>query len=141
VEPEGHEACLRSVAGRSGAGGRWSRLACGHGRRDETGAGEEEKVRFRWVRLRRGGMKPAQVPWVLLAWLGFGKTWATELDLETATGQASGRGCKLAHLQPGCSKKKFPYGSDWRAHSFDVPDFHHKLLVLRVPSAEPLLCV
>jgi hypothetical protein len=77
VEPGGREACLRSVAGRSGAGGRGSLAVMGGG--DETGAGGEEKVRFRWLRLRRGRMKPAQVPCVLLAWLGFGKTWATEL--------------------------------------------------------------
>jgi hypothetical protein len=59
------------------AGGRGSLAVMGGG--DETGAGGEEKVRFRWLRLRRGRMKPAQVPCVLLAWLGFGKTWATEL--------------------------------------------------------------
>jgi hypothetical protein len=44
---------------------------------DETGVGGEEKVGFTW--LQRGRMKPAQVPCVLLARLGFGKMWATEV--------------------------------------------------------------
>jgi hypothetical protein len=57
------------------AGGRGALVVMGDG--DETGAGGEEKVGFTW--LQRGRMKPAEVPCVLLARLGFGKMWATEV--------------------------------------------------------------